>query len=125
MTNSQNKGAINVFHQAQGQMRMEHEREAKDKTLAEAQAEHDKAMKENPDQAKALQALDMMKVNVGLNLDEQIKQTETLLAELKQKRDAMRVETVKEVEVEEDDASDEREIKESNQSKHSAGGKRR
>lgn len=110
---------INMQKSAQDQMRKDHDKET---NLAVAQREHDNAMRANPDQMKALKAFETAKANAELGLDEQIKQTEALLAQLKQQRGA--IEPVEEEEEEEEkDAVGEREVKESDQSKHPTGKK--
>lgn len=108
---------INMQKSAQDQMRKDHDKET---NLAVAQREHDNAMRANPDQMKALRAFETAKANAELGLEEQIKQTEALLAQLKQQRGA--IEPIEEEE-EEKNAVGEREVKESDQSKHPTGKK--
>lgn len=134
------KGPINMMTAARDQMKKEHEGVQKEPSLEEAQRLHDAAMRANPDQMRAIEALDNVQTVAKLNLDQQIEQLEHQLTILRQKRAEQRGlnppvpepklpllvvddDDVVEKKDEEVDAASERKQPESNQSKHSTGKK--
>lgn len=129
---------INMMKASQDAFKKEDE---KQKHLEKVQREHDAAMQANPDQRRAIEALDNAQTVANLNLDQQIEQLEHQLSVLRQQRAAQRAPEVSgfpsepivpvkeaidddvEKKDEDVDAPSERKQPESNQSKHSTGKK--